>query len=89
MESSSDKRKRLASQVLEELFKSSYEETLKICEELGYKIEDLNPSSKEDFQEKGVTVDLVTIRYNHHEERRIAKILKIAGEVVKTGEGIS
>ena len=88
MESTSEKRKKLASLVLEELLKANYQETLKLCEDLGYKVEDLSPSSKEDFREKGVTVDLISIRFNHHEERRVAKILKIASEIAKIGEGI-
>lgn len=87
MESASDKRKRLASQILEELLKTSYEETFKLCEELGIKLEELNPTSKELFKEKGVTIDLVSIRFNHHEERRIAKILKIGAEIAKSHDG--
>lgn len=87
MESASDKRKRLASQILEELLRSSYEETQRMCEELGFKIEDLEPVDKDNFKEKGVTLDLVSIRFNHHEERRIAKILKIASEIGKSFDG--
>ena len=87
MELASDKRKRLASQMLEELLKTSYEETLKLCEELGIKLEDLNPVPKDLFKEKGVTMDLVSIRFNHHEERRIAKILKIGAEIGKSHDG--
>ena len=88
MELNGEARKALAAKLLEELTTVYLAETEAFCNELNYKIEDLLPLSPENFISKGVTSDLKDIRYTHYEERRIAKIIKIATEISKNLQGI-
>ena len=69
--------------ILDLLTTTHKEETTALCADLGLKLEDFNPASVDNFSSKGVTSDLKDIRYLHFEECRIAKIIKIASEVVK------
>ncbi|OMJ70185.1 hypothetical protein SteCoe_31894 [Stentor coeruleus] len=86
MDSNTEKRREYATKLLEELLTSHFEETQNICNELNMKLDDLSQASPDSFMGKGVTSDMKQVRFNHFEERRIAKIFKIASEVSKTQE---
>ncbi|OMJ93318.1 hypothetical protein SteCoe_3670 [Stentor coeruleus] len=83
MDSNTEKRREYATKLLEELLTNHLEETQNICNELNMKLEDLSQTSPDSFIGKGVTSDIKHVRFNHFEERRIAKIFKIASEVSK------
>ena len=74
-------KKTLADQLLYK-FTEEYPEILKMhCNRLGYDIQDLHERSASRFKEKGTPSDTKNIRYIHHEEGRLAKIIKVAKEV--------
>lgn len=83
MDSNTEKRREYASKLLEELLTNHLEETQNICNELNMKLDDLSQTSPDSFMGKGVTSDMKQVRFNHFEERRIAKIFKITSEVSK------
>jgi hypothetical protein len=87
MESTTEKRREQASLILSELLSSHFEETQNLCAELGYSLDELDPLPFESFSKKGVTSEMQAIRYSHHEERRLAKILKIASEICQQFNG--
>jgi hypothetical protein len=89
MELKSQNRKEIAGKILEVLLNDHLEATKSLCEELGYKIEDLQPASIDMFSNKGVTSDLKDIRFTHFEERRIAKIIKIASDILKNNLNVA
>ena len=89
MDLTPESRSEFAARLLEQLLTIYLEETKAICSELNYKIEELSPVSPDMFVSKGVTSDLKEVRYSHHEERRIAIVIKIASEVLKKLKRIS
>lgn len=54
-----------------------------VCKELRFDVSDLRPKSRDSFGAVNVPTDIKDMRYEHFEERRVAKLLTIAGEVLQ------
>lgn len=78
-------KRNLADRLLDELLGAHLEELEECCSHIGLNISDLKPSVL-NYSQKGTPSDTGVYRYVHHEERRLAKILKIASELSKTVE---
>ena len=79
-------KKRLADKLLSKLLEYYPTEVKAECASLGYQIEDLQPTSS-DFSEKGALNDANHMEYIHSEERRHAKIIKTATDLLDKIEG--
>ena len=53
-----------------------------ICKELRFDVSDLRPKSRDSFGAVNVPTDIKDMRFEHFEERRAAKLLTIANEVL-------
>ena len=53
-----------------------------VCKEMRFDIGDLRPKSRDSFGAVNVPNDIKDMRFEHFEERRVAKLLTIAGEVL-------
>ena len=78
--------KALVNKLLKKLTNNFYDEVKCMCDVAGYHLTDLLPKTKENFQEKGSPSEIENIRFLHHEENRIAKIMKIAGDIAGNPE---
>lgn len=76
-------KKRLGDKLLYKLQTMYPDEFKEQCFKLEYDINDLALKEAADFLEKGMPSDMSNMRYVHYEERRQAKILKIASEMVE------
>ncbi|CAG9312041.1 unnamed protein product [Blepharisma stoltei] len=61
-------------------------ETEATCQSLGYSLDELNQTKSAEQKERGTPSDLGKIRHIHHEERRMAKIMKLASEMINVIE---
>ena len=80
-------KKRLADNLLSKLLEYYPDQLRTECDSLGYKLEDLLPKSSSDFSEKGTPSDTKNMRFVHFEERRHAKIIKTAADLIAKIEG--
>ena len=76
----------LANKLLKKLTNLFYDDVKSMCDMAGYHLADLMPKSKESFIEKGSPSDIENIRFLHHEENRLAKIMKIAQDIASSPE---
>lgn len=58
-----------------------------VCREMRFDISDLRPKSRDSFGAMNVPSDIKEMRFEHFEERRVAKLLTIAGEVLARHPG--
>ena len=74
-------KKKLGDKLFLRLLEEYPEDLNQQCLNLGCTIEDLKPRSPSGFKEKGIPTDSKNIRQMHSEERRLAKLIKAAGEL--------
>ncbi|CAG9327180.1 unnamed protein product [Blepharisma stoltei] len=78
---------RNAETLLEFLLDKLQEETKSECEHLGFAIEELFPLNAKEFNDKETSSKLSLPRYNHYEQKRFVKLLKVSTEICQKLEG--
>ena len=71
----------LVNKLLKKLTTHFYDDLKRLCDIAGYHLVDLMPKPKDNFAEKGSPSEIENIRFLHHEENRVAKIIKIATDL--------
>jgi hypothetical protein len=75
-----------ADRLLDLLSENYSEDLTACCSHLGINMTDLHPKDFFVFSAKGTPSSTGTYRFVHYEERRLAKILKVAADVAKNIE---
>ena len=78
--------KTLVNKLLKKLTNHYYDDLKRLCDVAGYHLVDLMPKSRESFSEKGSPSEIENIRFLHHDENRVAKIMKIANDLATSSE---